>query len=90
MIVRKQFPLINTVLPFVFGIFGVFGLIYQEVNSAEHLKDSLIMYLVVVVEIIVLGVFMAWKTSDGLVANIVKTNNETIEEIKRFLDNKKK
>lgn len=85
MISRPSFPFLTTILPTILGVISVLGLIYQEVNAMEKQSEPIFSYAVIIIEVVLLGVISAWQTADGAIPNIIKNNNQMIEELEAVL-----
>lgn len=85
MIRRDSFPLFSTVLPFILSAVGLFGLIYQDVNSTESQGNVLIMYIVLMVEVVLYGILASLSTARKIIPGIIDENNKEIEILKSLL-----
>ena len=79
MIKRDSFPLFSTILPFILSAIGLFGLLYQDISATESQKDTLIMYIIFMGEIVISGILMSSTIAKNSVPVFIEENNKEVE-----------
>ena len=85
-IIKKyKFPLVEVILPFLFGGLGLFITIYQTLNVNGIIKDALTDYLVLFGETFLLGIAAVFNSSTSSIESAIKDKKETIKILNQVL-----
>ena len=78
----KDFPLFNFIIPLIVSFLGIFISVYQYVALSEQITDSLLRYVIVIIETTTLVLVASISTANNDVSSRVKANDIIIKDIK--------